>query len=251
MGHAKVWSPGPPTRPAGRPLQHASTPDAVVDVYRNGVVEVQFTSTQSDAYRRLVRTSRHSSDTAGVDCFKVGFGAGRWETLGGGGNAHVAPRMGWRFGGGHGVHPIGGMPSPPFDACQVSGTYGRYWNDEEGTRELVEVGFTALGRRYLDERATARDLAYLVRSKEMHAIRLAIHRGRPAPTAAELARTFGPRVVPLGNRNEPVPNGKVGVWSDGKLIVAIERTPGGRRLYVTIDGLRIGPNDIRDLSFVY
>jgi len=248
---ARGWSPGPPKRPSGPPLQHASTTDAAVDVYPNGVVKVKFTSTVGGAYRRLVRTSRFSSDTADVGCLKVGFGAGRWEALGGGSNAHVAPLMGTRLGGGRGAHPIGGMASPPFDVCEVSGTYGRYWNDEEGTRELVEVPFTAVGRRFLDERATARDLAYLVRSKKMHAIRLAIHRGGQAPSAAELARTFGSRVVPLTGRDGSAPNGKVGVWSDGKLIVASELAPGGRRLYVTIEALRIGPNDIRDLSFVY
>jgi hypothetical protein len=248
---AKVWSPGPPRRPSGPALQHASTPDAVVDVYRNGVVEVQFTSTTGEAYRRLVRASRFSSATAGVDCLKVGFGKGRWEALGGGSNAHVGPLMGTRLGSGGGAHPIGGMPSPPFDVCQVSGTYGRYWNDEEGTRELVEASFTGAGHRFLDERATARDLAYLVRSKAMHAVRLAIHRGSPAPSAAELAHMFGPRVVPMATPAGTAPNGKVGVWSDGKLIVASELTPGGRRLYVTIDALRIGPNNIRDLSFVY
>jgi hypothetical protein len=64
-------------------------------------------------------------------------------------------------------------------------------------------------------------------------------------------RTFGPRVVQLASHNGTAPNGNVGVWSNGKLIVASEQTPAGRRLYVTIDGLRIGPNDIRDLSFVY
>jgi hypothetical protein len=248
---AKVWSPGPPKRPTSPPLQRASTADAVVDVYRNGVVEVQFTSTDAEAYRRLVRTSRFSSDTAGVDCLKVGFGAGRWEAIGGGSNAHVGPLMGTRLGGGRGAHPIGGMPSPPFDVCQVSGTYGRYWNDEEGTRELVEVPFTAIGRRYLDERATCRDLAYLARSKKMHAIRLGIHRGGSAPSADELVRIFGPRLVPMASREGSAANGKVGVWSDGKLIIASELTPAGRRLYVTINALRIGPNNIRDLSFVY
>ena len=248
---SSVWSPGPPKRPSGASLQHAASPEAVADVYRNGVVLLRFASTSSTAYRRLVRSSGSSSDTAGVDCLKVAFGRGRWNSVGGGSNAHVGPLMGARFGGGDGAHPIGGMPSPPFDVCQISGTYGRYWNDEEGTHELVEVPFTPIGRRLLDERATARDLAYLVRSKKMHAFRLAIHRGEPAPSADELVRTFGSRVVPLATRNGTAPNGKVGVWSDGKLIVATELTPGGRRLYVTIDALRIGSNNIRDLSFLY
>jgi hypothetical protein len=248
---AEVWSPGPPKRPAGIPLQHAAVADAVADVYRDGVVLLRFTSTSSEAYRRLVRSSRASSDTASVGCVKVAFSGGRWETIGGGSNAHVGRTMGARISNGGRVGGIGGMPSPPFDACAISGTYGRYWNDEEGTHELVEVPFTAIGRRYFDERATARDLAYLVRSKKMHAIRLAIRRGEPAPSESELVRDFGSRVVPLASRTDSVPNGKVGVWSDGKLIVASELTPAGRRLFVTIDALRIGPNDIRDLAFVY
>ena len=245
---SSVWSPGPPKRPDEAPLQHASTADAVADVYTNGVVLLRFTSPSSEAYRRLVRTSRKSSNTAGVDCLKAAFGGGRWKTIGGGANAHVGRTMGAHIAN---VGAMGGMPSPPFDVCQISGTYGRYWNDEEGTHELVEVPFTAIGRRLLDERATARDLAYLVRSKKMHELRLAIHRGEPAPAANELARIFGSRIVPLTSREGAAPNGKVGVWSDGKLIVATEQTPAGRRLYVTIDALRIGPNDIRDLSFVY
>jgi hypothetical protein len=245
---SSVWSPGPPKRPSEAPLQHAVVSDAVGDVYRNGVVLLRFTPSSTEAYRRLVSSSRASSDTAGVDCLNVAFGGGRWRSLGGGANAHVGRLMGAHIAN---VGAMGGMPSPPFDACQISGTYGRYWNDEEGTHELVEVPFTAIGRRYLDERATARDLAYLVRSKKMHAFRLAIHRGGPAPSAEELVRTFGSRVVPLVSRGGTAPNGKVGVWSDGRLIVASERTPAGRRLYVTIDALRIGANNIRDLSFVY
>jgi len=244
-----VWSPGPPKRPSGAPLQHARTGDAVADVYKNGVVLLRFTSTSSEAYRRLVKSSLASSDTAGVGCVKAAFSGDRWEALGGGSNAHVARTMGARianFGG-----ALGGMPSPPFDVCQIWGTYGRYWNDAEGTHELVEVPFTAVGRRYLEERATARDLAYFVRTRKLRRIRLAIHRGERGPSADELARSFGERVVPLTSRSGTVPLGKVGVWTDGKLIVASEVTPGGRRLYVTVRDVFIGANNIRDLSFPF
>ena len=143
------------------------------------------------------------------------------------------------------------MPSPPYDFCEVSGTYGRYWNDEEGPREVVEVPFTTIGRRYLDERATARDLAYWVRTKKLHRIRLAIHRGQRGPSARELVRIFGTRLVPLESRDGAAPKGKVGVWTDGKIIVASELTPAGRRLYVTVRGVRIGATNIRDLAFVF
>jgi hypothetical protein len=246
---SSVWSPGPPRRPEGTPLEHATTADAVADVYRNGVVELRFTSTSSQAYRRLVRSSRASSNTAGVDCLKVAFGGGHWKSLGGGANAHAGRTMGARLGNGGG--PMGGMPSPPFDVCEISGTYGRYWNDEEGTHELVEVPFTAIARRFLAERATARDLAYFVRTKKLHRIRLAIHRGEPGPSADELARMFGSRVIPLAGRNDTPPAGKLGVWTDRKLIVASELTPGGRRLYVTVRDVFIGANNIRDLSFTF
>ncbi len=244
---SSVWSPGPPKRPEGAPLQHATTPEAVADVYRNGVVLLRFKSTSSEAYRRLVRSSRHSSDTAGVGCLRVAFGGGRWNSLGGGSNAHVEQTMGTRLGAG----PIGGMPSPPYDVCEISGTYGRYWNDEEGTHELVEVPFTALGRRFLDERATGRDLAYFLRAKKMTAIRRAIHRGEPTPSAGELARIFGPRVVPLASRDAAAPVGKVGIWTDGRLIVASELAPAGRRLYVTARDVFIGANNIRGLSLTF
>jgi hypothetical protein len=246
-GKSSVWSPGPPKRPNEAPLQHATTPEAVADVYRNGAVVLRFESTSSEAYRRLVRSSQNSSDTAGVGCLKVAFGGGRWNSLGGGANAHVARTMGARIG----SSPIGGMPSPPFDVCEITGTYGRYWNDEEGTHELVEVPFTAIGRRFLDERATGRDLAYFLRTKKMMAIRRAIHRGQPAPSADELARIFGPRVVPLASRNGAAPVGKICVWTNGRLIVASEMTPAGRRLYVTARDVFIGANNIRGLSLTF
>jgi hypothetical protein len=244
---SSVWSPGPPKRPNEAPLQHEATSEAVADVYRNGVVELRFNTTSSEAYRRLVRSSRASFETASVGCLKVAFSGGRWKSVGGGANAHVGRTMGARIGN----SPIGGMPSPPFDVCEISGTYGRYWNDEEGTHELVEVPFTPIARRFLAERATARDLAYFIRTKKLHRIRLAIHRGEPAPSAAELARVFGERVVPLTSRDASAPLGKIGVWSDGKLIVASEMTPGGRRLYLTVRDVFIGANNIRDLSFVF
>jgi len=245
VGRVQVWSPKVPRRPSQAPLQHAVTPTATADVYRKGVVLVRFASTGSEAYRRLQRSTRRTH-VGGIGCRTVAFGAGHWKNVGGGSNARVAPTMGFRL-----VNRFGGMPSPPFDVCEVTGLYGRYWNDEEGTHELVEVPFTPIGRKYLVERGVARDLAYFVRTKRMHRIRLAIHRGESGPSAAELARIFGDRVAPLANREATAPLGKIGVWTDGKLIVASEVTPGGRRLYVTLRDVFIGANNIRDLSFTY
>ena len=85
----------------------------------------------------------------------------------------------------------------------------------------------------------------------MMAIRRAIHRGEPAPSADELARTFGQRVVPLASKNAVAPVGDVGVWTNGRLIVASELTPEGRRLYVTARDVFIGANNIRGLSLAF
>jgi len=234
----------PPKRPKTAPVQRGSSPTAAVDVWRSGVVELRFASTQG-AYRALARSARHSSGGVDLTCGKVAFGGGRWRDLAGGATTRLAPEirvlLSTRW---------GGFPSPPFDYCEVAGTYGRYWNDEEGTHELVEVPFTAAGRRFLDDRGVARDLAYFERTRKMWRIRKAVHRGEPAPSAAEIAALFGPRVVPMADRNGTAPTGKVGVWTDGRVIVASERAPDGRRLFVTIRGVLIGATNIRDLAFL-
>jgi hypothetical protein len=237
----RVSFPEQPARPAGRPLQHATTPVASADVYRNGVVAIRFASTASDAYRRLARRR-----AVGIDCGKVAYGAGRWQQLAAGFTPRLGPEVRMRMNGRY-----GGMPTPPFDYCQLSGMYGRYWNDEEGTHELVEVPFTALGARYLDERATARGLAYLVRNKKMWPIRNAIQRGEPPPSAEAIARIFGSRIEPLANRGDAPSAKKVAVWTGKRIIVASERAPDGRLLFVTMNGTRIGANNIRDLSFPF
>jgi hypothetical protein len=236
----RVSFPRPPKRPTGRPFQHASTEVVSADVYRNGIVAVRFASTSGDAYRRLARSS---SNGVVISCGRVAFGADRWEELAGGSEARLLPEVRMRM---DTVH--GGMPSPPYDFCEIAGTYGRYWNDEEGTHEVVEVPFTAIGQRFLGERGTARDLAYLARNRDMWPIRRAIQHGARTPSAAELVRIFGPRLEPLARRNGSPLAGRVGIWTDGQLIVASERAPDGRLLYVTIDGVRIPSTNIRGLA---
>jgi hypothetical protein len=235
--------------PAGQPLQHGETPDATIDVYASKLVAAHFTSTANEVYRRLERSA--SKDTATIKgpnlaCGDVAFGAGRWLVAAGGASVPLHQDLRMTLD----TH-YGGFPSPPYAYCEVVGTYGRYWNDEEGTHDLVEVPFTATGRRYLDERATARDLAYFVRTRKMWAIRKAIYRGEPVPSTADFVRRFGERVVPLGSRDGTAPLGKIGVWTDERLIVASELTPAGRRLFVTVRAMRIGANNIRDLSFPF
>jgi len=243
LENLKQPAPSPlPPLPAGRPIQHGETPVATIDVYRSSSVAVHFSSMKSDIYRTLERTGG-----ATLACGDVAFGAGRWLVVAGGNSTQplrqdVRTDLSTRY---------GGFPSTPYDYCELQGRYGRYWNDEEGTHELVEVPFTAVGRRFLDERATARDLGYFVRTRKMWQIRKAVHRGENAPSAAEIARRFGPRVVPLADRAGEAPTTKIGVWTDGKVIVASELAPNGRRLFVTVGGVRIGATNTRQLAFVF
>jgi hypothetical protein len=245
--HPRHPPPPPPTRPVGPPLQTAATTVASLSVYRNFVV-LRFSSTTTEAYSHLARSARNTHGHVTLTCLSVAYGGGHWKNLGFGVNPPLGHVLKMPVGG---TQPIGGIPAPPYDLCQVGGMYGRYWNDEEGTHELVEVPLTSVGRRYLEERGVARDLAYLARTKKLLAIRRAIHRGEPGPSATELAQMFGERVVPLARRNATPPAGKVGVWTDGKLIVASELTPRRRRLYVTMRDVFIGATNIRGLAFVF
>jgi hypothetical protein len=245
-----TYQPQPlPPLPAGKPQQHGETTDVSIDVYPGKVVAAHFTSTTSEVYRRLMRGSLKATGTirgGNLTCGDVAYGAGTWRVVAGGADAplrqDIRVVLSTRY---------GGFPSPPYDFCEITGLYGRYWNDEEGTHDLVEVPFTPIARRFLDERATARDLAYFVRTRKMWRIRKAVHRGESAPTAAELARLFGPRVVPMEASRSTAPVGQIGVWSNGHVIVATERAPDGRRLFVTVRGVLIGATNIRRLSFVF
>ena len=58
-------------------------------------------------------------------------------------------------------------------------------------------------------------------------------------------------MVPLARRDATGPRRKVGVWTDGRVIVASEPAPDGRRLFVTIRGVLIGATNIRDLAFPF
>jgi hypothetical protein len=236
VGYAKS-----PKRPAAAPLQHVTIPEGSLDVWRNGVVAFRFAATSSEAYRRLAHR-----EVAGFTCGSVAYGGGRWKDLGGGATVLLRPDVRMRM---DLVH--GGFPSPPYDFCQIEGMYGRYWNDEEGTREAVEVPLNAIARRYFNERSTARDLAYFVRTRKMWRIRKAVHRGEPAPSVEAIASLFGPRVVALSSRAAVPPRQQVGVWTDGHAIVAKERAPDGRLLFVTLNGVLIGASNIADLSFTF
>jgi hypothetical protein len=231
-------APTRPRRPAGAAAEHASTATATVDVYESGVVAVRFSR---KTFRRVLELSNGVSPI-GVGCTRLAFGAGRWAGLGGFGSAPAGRELIVRV-----VRPfLQEKPlAPPFDYCEASGiTEAQHWREAGQPRELVEVAFTQLGRRYLDERAAARDLSLFVRSPQIRRIREALGRGELPPSAGAIARLFQSRVV-AGRSLRP---GAVGVSSDGRAIVVTELAPDTRRYSITLRGKRIAATNVRGLA---
>jgi hypothetical protein len=223
--------PARPQRPSGAPVQRLATDAAFLEAFANGVVSLRLGDA---AYHRLMEVSDGVSPVT-VVCGRLAFGAGRWQTIGGVGGALAARELVVRV-----ARPFDQEAvAPPFDFCETNGIgEPQHWQEAGPPRELVEVPLTLLGRRYLDERAAARDLAFFIRAPNLRAAR----------SAPEIARRLGDRVVPLPNRDGSAGAGRVGVWSAGDTIVVSEKTREGRRLYVTIRGKTIGATNVRGLA---
>lgn len=256
--------------PRERPQQTAKAGGATVAVYRSGLVAVHFPSTHTPAYRALRRVTPASGQRrpdleclrAGkpqgrcvtrdngerrvtLECLRVSQRANRWHAVGGSSAEPLARNLRAVFNGRH------GLAKPPFDLCSVTGREGRRWNDGNGTRDPLEVAFNDSGRRYLAQRATARDLAEFVRSRRIHELRNALKNGEKAPTADEIVRRFPSRVLALTQASQLPPAGQIGVWSDGQGAVTLSaRTPSGNRLYVELQTGRTLRSNIEPLAGV-
>lgn len=241
----------PAATPAGPPLQRGQADGLAVEVYRSGVVRLRFTSRSSRAYR-LVRGRDVSISCLTFDSESP------WEPNGWGTSKPFAETLqvtiseGTRPAQPYATLDPATEPSPPFDGCQLGGSYGRRWNDPRGQRAPAEVAFTAPGRRFFDERAVARDLALFVRSPVLAAIRRTHKRGGQAPAAAAITGRLPRRVVPVSTRLAAPTGGRIGIWSNGTdTLVVSERSTSGERLFVEIRGGRIHRHNLDGLAFVF
>ncbi len=122
-------------------------------------------------------------------------------------------------------------PAAPFDACTTMGMYGHSWADAHGTHDTIEIALTNRGRRYLAERAVARDIAWLARARAFREIRYGLRKF----TSDDAARRLGPHAVPLPTAAATPEAGKLGIWvGPHRRIVLAERAPTGRRLYLEL-----------------
>lgn len=217
-------APPQPRRPAEPPAQHASSEAASVDAYENGVVALRL----GEAAYRLLMDLWNGVSPIGVGCARVAFGSGKWAGTGGFGSAPAARELVVRI-----IRPFmqSEVVPPPFDYCETSGiAEPQHWQQARRPHELVEVAFTPLGRRYLAERAAARDLGFFLRTPKMRRIRRTTARREALPSATELGV------------------GRVRVRAEGDSIVVSEAAADGRRFYVTARGSKIAATNVRGLA---
>jgi hypothetical protein len=132
----------------------------------------------------------------------------------------------------------------PFDGCEIQGGYGHHWRDRYGTHSAAEVPFDAVGRRFFAERATARDLANLVRSASFRTLR----KKGPAPSAATVVARFGSPIAALRSPGERPPPGRIGYWARGNRAVLSEIAPTGTRFFIVLVDGHVAQSNVDGLT---
>jgi hypothetical protein len=213
-----------PTRPSGPVVVQRGSGDGLSVVIRGSKIEANFENVSAQTRRLLV--SKDGRIVLG--CFNLVTTGGRLNSTG---TYYTKPFATTIRIDGRG--PIGtrAVPTAPFDGCTTMGTYGHTWNDAHGTHDTIEIPLTAPGRRFLAERAAARDIAWLARARVFHDIRYA----RQPLTSDQVARRLGTHVVSLRSAEATPPTGKLGIWvGEPRHIVLVERATTGRRLYLEL-----------------
>jgi hypothetical protein len=130
------------------------------------------------------------------------------------------------------IRPFG-IPTP-FDGCEIQGSYGHVWPDRNGSHSAVEIAFDARARRFFADRAAARDLALLVRSRTVQRLR----KLPPRAAVAAIRRRYGD-------------TGRIRVFADRGTLVFAERSPTGRRFSVVVRDGRIVRENVKPFTGVF
>jgi hypothetical protein len=216
----------------GRPMQRASADGVDVTVGRNGVVVMKLGTLDAQARRAI------SGQSIGASCFVVSPTIRHTRSAGVSLGARGANELAFK---------ILGYIKPPFDGCEIAGSYGHRWHDQWGTHSPIEVPLTARGQRFFENRAAARDLALFVRSREMHQLR----KLRGAALLAAVQKQYGSNVAVLNSETAAAPENAVAIWTSGTRTVISERSSAGGRFYVEITDGRITKENVRGLAFVF
>ncbi|MCW2963701.1 MAG: hypothetical protein JWO17_953 [Actinomycetia bacterium] len=226
---------GPQTQQAtasqlGAVVQHGEARGAKVSVDQNGVVVFDVRGIDSQARRALTETK------AWFACVQLS-GRNVRHNRSAGISTAVAPEVAFRMVG----------IKPQYDGCEAGGSYGHRWHDQHGPHSTIEIAFTPQGRRYFEDRATARDLAAFVRSAKTQSIR----RKTGASLVAAIRKAYGPEVHILTSATARAAPGQVGIWNRGTRTIFSEVSHLGDRLYVEFSNGKLIKQNVRGLAFVF
>lgn len=225
----------------GRPLQQGASQGVRVHVFAPATAIFDL--------RRIERTPRRLvSGPHGLmyGCLKARLRRGIWHTSESMLYRSLKPRL--RFASsrsGQAPHA-----AAPYDGCELGGLYGHRWNDAFGTRSAVEVWLTVRGRHFFNDRAAARDLAYFVRSRRVHQIRLS---ATPRVGLEWFVRRYPGRVVELARPSGRVPKDVVGFWIGPRTIVFTVTSSTKRRFFVVAKraSFKLPSKNLGDLAFAF
>jgi hypothetical protein len=213
----------PIVRRGSKAVQSGSGDGVTVRIYGSGAAV--FDTTRMSASRRAMV---HGEITAG--CAKI---TGPTGSLGGFSTPfrrRITILLLGHFVRGQRPRPI----SPPFDVCELGLGQGRNALQRFNWHGPVEIPLTERGRRFVEERAAAREVSTFARVGAMRRARAAMRQGAPAPPAASLAD----------------PRGRVGVVSGGNRITVSLTATTGRRFFVEIVRGKIGSTNARRFARV-
>jgi hypothetical protein len=237
----------PPPRPQppklGRHLQEGSSGGVSVDIYEPGIAVFELGGVDSATRRLLTGPSGLV-----LGCLRVRFYRGQWLADEYTGSARFAKQLVRDF--------VGQAPDatsqlpPPYDGCELGGLYGHRWNDAFGTRDVVEIPLTDEGRHFFNDRATARDLAYFVRSGRVQRIRLSAN---PKDGLEAFVRRYPSRVIELSSSTARAPEHAIGFWIGERTIVFKATSSTGREFLVVARRrtLKLPEKNLGDLAFVF
>jgi hypothetical protein len=212
--------------PPARPLQRGNGNGVSVIAGANGVAVFDT--------RGISPHARALMGSVSYGCFRLTHEFGALDVKGLDIAGTLAPTAKMRFDG------VG----VPFDGCQMTGSYGHRWPDRNGGHAPVEIPLTPAGRRFFVDRAVARDLSLFVQLKRVRQVR--------AETGAALRGDLTRyRIRLVASPNASLATGRIGYALSASGVTFVERSPTGRRFFVSVKDGKIAGSNVKPYASVF